>query len=82
MTKSMAVLAEWFEERPEWMIKAANRLLEKGDLENQDIIDLAELCKKEAVGELDDAEPIMSGHAFGVTGTLVEYANQSMTFRC
>jgi len=69
MTKAMAALAEWFKERPKWMIKAANRLLEKGDLENQDIIDLAELCKKEAVGELDVAEPIMSGHAFGVTST-------------
>ena len=69
MTKAMAALPEWFKKRPKWMIKAANRLLEKGDLENQDIIDLAELCKKEAVGELDVAEPIMSGHAFGVTST-------------
>jgi len=25
----MAALAEWFKERPKWMIKAANRLLEK-----------------------------------------------------
>jgi len=38
MTKAMAALEEWFKERPKWMIKAANRLLEKGDLESQDII--------------------------------------------
>lgn len=59
-------LVVWFKERPKWVQEAANRLLEHDDPAELDIIELAELCKQEAVGELDASEYALSGHTFGV----------------
>ncbi len=62
-------LVAWFKGRPKWIQEAANRLLEKDDLSEQDIIKLAELCKKEAVGELDVSKYTMPGDVFGLAKT-------------
>jgi energy-coupling factor transporter ATP-binding protein EcfA2 len=62
-------LVTWFKGRPKWIQEAVNRLLEKDDLSEQVIIELAELCKNEAVGELDISEYTLPNHAFGVAQT-------------
>ena len=56
----------WLKDRPKWMQKAARKLFEKDSLTEQDIFELSELCKKEAVGELDVSEYTLPSHAFGV----------------
>ena len=62
-------LVAWFKGRPKWVQEAANRLFVKDAIEGQDIIELAELCKKEAVGELDASEYTLPDLALGVTST-------------
>jgi len=60
-------LSAWFKERPKWLQEAAKRLLEKDCLEDQDIIDLSEICRKEAVGGVGEFEYTFPGDAFTST---------------
>jgi len=60
------ILTVWFKDRSKWMQKAASKLFDKDSLTEQDIFELSELCKKEAVGELDVSEYTLPSHAFGV----------------
>ncbi len=61
---STADLSAWFKERPKWIQRAAKELLEKDHLTDNDIIDLAELCRKEAVGNAGEFEYAFPVEAF------------------
>jgi energy-coupling factor transporter ATP-binding protein EcfA2 len=52
-------LQTWLEDQPIWLTEALNRLLSKSNLDDQDIEDLTELCKK--VHGLSDKEIIITG---------------------
>jgi len=52
----MNELEQWFQERPAWLKCAANNILGKGELEEDDYKELVELCIKEAKGEITDQD--------------------------
>lgn len=47
-TALMAELAQWFKGRPLWLQDAARRLLDNGEIQEEDIEELLALCKLEA----------------------------------
>ncbi|MCD4843158.1 MAG: AAA family ATPase [Methanosarcinales archaeon] len=57
-------LSAWFKKRPKWLQRTARELLEKGHLDDKDVIDLAELCLKEVVGAAEDLEYTISSDVF------------------
>jgi len=61
---STADLSAWFRERPKWLQRAVKELLEKDHLTDNDIIDLAELCLKDAVGDAGEFEYVFPVKAF------------------
>lgn len=52
MNEIMSSLNGWMKGRPKWLQQTTNRLLQKGNLDEQDILELTEICKKEAAKEL------------------------------
>ncbi len=54
-------LRKWLEEQPKWLTEALNRLLIKSNLDDKDITELTELCKR--VHGLSEAEIPMSAEA-------------------
>lgn len=60
-------LTAWFKGRPKWLKEAARRLLEKNSLTDQDVSELGELCRKEAVGATEEVEYTLPSHAFKAT---------------
>jgi hypothetical protein len=61
MTNLAEELENWFKERPLWLQDATKRLLEKGELEENDYSDLLKICGKEA-GVAFEGEEIPKGH--------------------
>lgn len=53
MNEINSSLEEWMNGRPKWLQQAISILLQKNSLDEQDIIELANICKKEAVKELN-----------------------------
>jgi energy-coupling factor transporter ATP-binding protein EcfA2 len=64
---SSSDLSTWFERRPHWLKEAARRLLDKKGLTEQDIFELAELCRKEAVGATEEVEYTFPSDVFKAT---------------
>ena len=50
-------LTIWFSQRPQWLQIAATRLLEKVELTDKDVSDLASICQQEANGKLPEMKP-------------------------
>jgi len=72
MSDLSASLTTWFSERPQWLQSAATRLIQKSELTDQDITELASLCRQEAEGKLTNANCSFPATAFtqGPGGTL------------
>lgn len=72
MNEFSASLIKWFSERPKWLQIAATRLLNKIELLDEDIIDLASLCQQEVNGQLTQVNNSFPGLVIsqGVAGSL------------
>ena len=44
-------LQKWFARRPKWQQDCAQRLIQNGQLSQQDIVELVSMCKSEAIGQ-------------------------------
>jgi len=51
MTGTVIDLENWFQERPKWLQDAARRIVQKGNLTEQDYMELLTTCIAEATGE-------------------------------
>lgn len=51
MTGTVIDLENWFQERPKWLQDAARRIVQKGNLTEQDYTELLTICIAEATGE-------------------------------
>jgi energy-coupling factor transporter ATP-binding protein EcfA2 len=67
-----AFLSKWFSERPQWLQIAATRLLQKSELTEKEVSELATLCQQEADGKLPKTTCSFPASAFsqGAAGTL------------
>lgn len=72
MSEISASLAKWFSDRPQWLQIAATRLLQKSELTDKDVSELANLCRQEAEGTLPKAKSAFPASAFskGSAGAL------------
>ncbi len=52
MSDVFATLDKWFLERPKWLQNAVNRLVKQSELSDEDISELAILCRQEVEGKL------------------------------
>ncbi len=62
MTASVQELEKWFQERPKWLQDAACRIVQNGNLSEQDYDDLTTICIAEALGK-DVAVSCLPAHA-------------------
>ena len=51
MALDLTELEGWFRDRPKWLQDATQRLVQKGELSDQDIAELLALCSAEATGQ-------------------------------
>lgn len=57
-------LSKWFSERPHWLQAAANKLLKHSELSEEDIAELANLCRHEAEGKISKVTSAFPANAF------------------
>ena len=65
-------LSRWFSDRPQWLQVAATKLIENSVLHDQDIDELATICRQEVSGALPKKTHSFPENAFpqGEAGTL------------
>ena len=71
----LSALTEWILHRPKWLQEATKRLLERGTITDDDISELAELCKREAEGDVPDIDCSIPKH------TLIQEDQSSIRLR-
>lgn len=72
-------ILEWSSDRPTWQRDALRRLVMKGALTNEDIGELAEICKSDyGLAEKTDAKPLAKEHVPGGAATTAAVALDSI----
>ena len=72
MSEILASLTQWFSKRPQWLQNAAERLLQQSEFTDNDVTEIAALCRQEADGKLSKTTSSFPTSAFSgvATGTL------------